>query len=139
MTDKELRKLSRLELLEMLLDVTKENEKLRKQLDETREENKAASSIENLSAAAVKINSALEYVNSLAVNLQGKKQESAEAEAAAAITSDEVVIPVSDLELYAHIIAFFAVNDKALDVLSEDLRFKVEKRITKLLEKRNSN
>ena len=49
MTDKELRRLSRSELLEMLLSLTEENEKLKKRLDQQEKELKRQKHlIENL-------------------------------------------------------------------------------------------
>ena len=49
MTDKELRKLSRLELLELLLEASKENRKLKEKINRLIAENQTAKNIENLS------------------------------------------------------------------------------------------
>ena len=49
MTDKELRKLSRLELLELLLEATKENQRLKEKIEKMKIENRTAQNIENLS------------------------------------------------------------------------------------------
>lgn len=70
MTDKELKKLSRLELLELLLEVSKENETLKEKIEELKIENEKARSIENLSAATHKIESALKYANTLTGTLK---------------------------------------------------------------------
>ncbi len=69
MTDKELRKLSRLELLELLLEVSKENEKLNEKIKKLTEENENAKRIDNLAEATRQINTSLQYVNNLCLTL----------------------------------------------------------------------
>ena len=51
MTDKELRKLSRLELLELLLEASNENKKLKEKIVALKADIKTAQNIENLSLA----------------------------------------------------------------------------------------
>ena len=70
MTDKELRKLSRLELLELLLEASRENEKLKEKIAKMKQESNAAKSIENLSATTKQVSTVLEYANNLTDTLR---------------------------------------------------------------------
>ena len=72
MTDKELKKLSRLELLELLLTESRENERLREELEKIKQENtikKSAQHLnetsENLGEASEKLQAALRQVSSI--------------------------------------------------------------------------
>lgn len=70
MTDKELRRLSRAELLQMLIAQVEENEKLRKSLEEAQTQlNKRQIAIENsgtLAEAALKLNGVFEAADKAA-------------------------------------------------------------------------
>lgn len=70
MTDKELRRLSRAELLQMLIAQVEENEKLRKSLEEAQAQlNKRQIAIENsgtLAEAALKLNGVFEAADKAA-------------------------------------------------------------------------
>lgn len=70
MTDKELRKLSRLELLELLLEASKENEMLRAQVEELKIDNKTARTLEVLSVVTRQVENTLKYANSLTDTLK---------------------------------------------------------------------
>ena len=65
MTDKELKRLSRLELLELLLTETRENEKLRAELAKAKKENGIEKSAVILNETAKQLNEALQRVSSL--------------------------------------------------------------------------
>ena len=65
MTDKELKRLSRLELLELLLQETRENEKLRAELAKAKKENGIEKSAVILNETAKQLNEALQRVASL--------------------------------------------------------------------------
>lgn len=72
MTDKELKKLSRLELLELLLTESRENERLREELEKIKQENTIKKSAEhlnetseNLGEASEKLQEALRQVSSI--------------------------------------------------------------------------
>ncbi|MBR3588415.1 MAG: hypothetical protein IKL16_02515 [Clostridia bacterium] len=72
MTDKELKKLSRLELLELLLTESRENERLRAELEKIKQENtikKSAQHLnqtsENLGETSDKLSAALQQVSSI--------------------------------------------------------------------------
>lgn len=72
MTDKELKKLSRLELLELLLAESRENERLREEIEKLKQENTIIRSAqqlnetsESLDETSVKLSAALEQVSSI--------------------------------------------------------------------------
>lgn len=110
MTDKELKKLSRLELLELLLTESRENERLREELEKIKQENtieKSAQHLnqtsENLGEMSDKLSVALQQVSSIvsgldkiSVVISGDKQMSSEEE-----TNESEVIPEeqSDVEI----------------------------------------
>ena len=52
MTDKELKKLSKLELLELLLVESRENERLREELEQMKQENSIKKSVQQLNKTA---------------------------------------------------------------------------------------
>lgn len=62
-TDKELKKLSRLELLELLLAETRENEKLREELAKAKKENSIEKSAVILNETAKQLDEALQKVS----------------------------------------------------------------------------
>ena len=65
MTDKELKKLSRLELLELLLTESRENERLRAELERINAENAVEKSAQHLNETAKQLDSALQKVLSM--------------------------------------------------------------------------
>ena len=65
MTDKELKKLSRLELLELLLTESRENERLREELDRVKKENTVEKSAQHLNEMSKQLDSALQKVSSM--------------------------------------------------------------------------
>lgn len=65
MTDKELKKLSRLELLELLLTESRENERLREELDRVKKENTVEKSAQHLNETSKQLDSALQKVSSM--------------------------------------------------------------------------
>ena len=135
MTDKELRKLSRLELLELLLEASKENKKLKEETESLKTENKTAQNIENLSLAARQVESALKYANNLTDNLKNATTESEHA-----VTKSRTSIKNnsrSDSEIYKRILIFFAKNDEKLSVFPDDIEHDIRMRIKDLTERRN--
>ena len=146
MTDKELRKLSRLELLELLLEASKENRKLKEKINRLISENKTAQNIENLSVVTRQVENALMYANSLTDNLRSNAYEATPLSAAAKIDypqqtempqlkSDEP----SDKDIYLQMMCFFAKNDDKLKVFPEDIENVVRERIRNILERRTLN
>lgn len=136
MTDKELRKLSRLELLEMLLAASEENEKLKEQIESLKTENRTAQSIKNLSAITDKAESILNYANSITKSLNSKPVtvEKKLPEPTSKITNHDSD-NMSDREIYGRMLCFFAKNDNKLEVFPSDLENDVRARINSLLSK----
>ncbi len=139
MTDKELRKLSRLELLELLLEASKENRELKETVERLKSENDTAQSIEKLSAVTQQTENSLKYVNSLAdllrdalgktASVKEKGNIAKETEASAETSS------VSDREIYRSLLCFFAENTEKLSVLPSDIENAVRERIRRILER----
>lgn len=131
MTDKELRKLSRLELLELLLEASKENEKLKEKIEKLEVDNKTAQSIENLSVATQQVANALKYADSITSALKTSSIGSA--------SEGTVKNAQPDREIYKRMLCFFAKNDEKLSVFPDDIENDVRERIKSLLEKRTTN
>lgn len=68
MTDKELKKLSRLELLELLLVETRENERLREELAKAKKENSIEKSALILNETVKQLESALQTVTTISAD-----------------------------------------------------------------------
>ena len=140
MTDKELRKLSRLELLELLLEVSKENRKLKERIGQLKTENKTAQNIENLYAATRQVENALKYVNSLIATLENTSGDAAsladfkkyelQTENSKSVHKTDCI---EDKDIYIQMLCFFAKNDDKLDILPDDISANVKARINELL------
>lgn len=146
MTDKELRKLSRLELLELLLEASRENEKLKEKIVKMKQESNAAKSIENLSATTKQVSTVLEYANNLTDTLRktthevvtaGTKPQSERSSVQKAPEEKQPVI--SDRNLYWRIMNVYAKNDEALNVLPDDIRNDIRDRIRGIIESRKNS
>lgn len=137
MTDRELKKLSRLELLELLLEVSKENEDLKAKVKKLESENEAAESIEKLSVAASHLNIALEYARGITDSLSKNPRSSTENETPVYYrASEEKTKAREDAELYCSIMSYYAKNREAFDSLPEELRNSVKNRIIVIFENR---
>ena len=134
MTDKELRKLSRLELLELLLEASKENEKLKEKIEKLKVDNKTAQSIENLSVATRQVANALKYADSITSALKTSSTGSASSSKEGTVKNAQ-----PDREIYKRMLCFFAKNDEKLSVFPDDIENDVRERIKSLLEKRTTN
>ena len=145
MTDKELRKLSRLELLELLLEASRENEKLREKLEKIKQENNTARNIENLSMATKQVNNVLEYANNLTDVLRKTTQEvftagskSQNEKAKLQRTPEEKQHVISDRNLYWRIMNVYAKNNEALNILPDDIQNDVRDRIKGIIDSRKN-
>ncbi len=161
MTDKELRALSRLELLELLLEAIKENDLLKEEIIKLKDENSMAHSIENLSVATGQIETALRYVTGLTAtlkntpgedmlqndNAENDKAENDKAESESAENENtenkneeaDNAVHLPDKEIYRRMLCFFAKNDEKLNVFPDDIENDVRTRIKSLIEKRKYN
>ncbi len=140
MTDKELKKLSRLELLELLLEVSKENEKLKEKIEELKIGNKTTQNIENLSVVTRQAEDILKYASSIADLL---KKNTGEAVAVSSVFKNEretlaKADPQSDKEIYCRILSFFAKYDDKLKVFPADIENDVRARIKSILERKKT-
>lgn len=140
MTDKELRKLSRLELLELILEVGKENSRLKEEIGKLKAENKTAQSIEALSAATRQVENALIYANTLTDTLQSAPREGFRVSNVNDYYGESTSYhkksdSMSDREIYRRILSFFAKNDDKLDVFPDDIENDVRNRINSILNK----
>ncbi|MBQ7862051.1 MAG: hypothetical protein IJ349_07620 [Clostridia bacterium] len=134
MTDKELRKLSRLELLELLLEVSNENKKLKERIEALKNENKTAQNIENLSAATGQVEAALKYANSLIDNLKASTHsESKHSDKREKQLNSEAM---TDRGIYIRMLRFFAENDEKLSVFPSNIENDVRTRIRSILDRK---
>lgn len=123
-TDKELKKLSRLELLELLLAESRENERLRAELEEIKQENAVKKSAEQLSETSKqldetsgKLGDALQQVSLLienlnkgvCVNVENKSDLSSpddkKTEEISEVDSEPIVKEITELEKADEIVA----------------------------------
>ena len=153
MTDKELRKLSRLELLELLLEASKENRKLKEKINRLIAENQTAKNIENLSVVTHQVESVLKYANSLTNSLKSGSVDivSSYTTLKADITPkvEEIETKIeepeaktdapNDKEIYLKMMCFFAKNEDKLDVFPDELETVVRERIRNILERGTLN
>ena len=142
MTDKELRKLSRLELLELLLEAGKENEKLKKEIETLKVENRTAESIEQLSTATKQIENALEYANSITDTLKNSPEGTSPTVILLEKDGTKKEVPAtpdtpSDQEIYRQLLNHFLHNDEALNSFPDYIQRNVRTRIKSILEKRS--
>ena len=135
MTDKELRKLSRLELLELLLEASNENKKLKEKIVALKADIQTAQNIENLSMVASQVENTLKYANSLTDNLKTVAKDGPKHTITTGrqINSDGI----SDRELYIRMLGFFAQNADKLSVFPDEIENDVRTRIRSILEKKN--
>ena len=133
MTDKELRRLSRLELLELLLEASKENQQLKEQVERLTLENKTTQNIENLSVITRQVENTLKYANNITGILKTGSADTVPATANA--DSDASGNRLSDKEIYRRILLFFANNNSKLDVFPDELGEDIRTRLNSLLKK----
>lgn len=138
MTDKELRKLSRLELLELLLEATKENQRLKEKIEKMKIENRTAQNIENLSTATHQVENALKYANTLTDTLKGTSKDTVRS----ADITDNTQQPdsqlknnINDRDIYWRTMAFFSKNRHLLTLLPADLKNDITIRLDEVIRK----
>ena len=135
MTDRELRKLSRLELLEMLLDVSKENEALKEKTESLTREIEAAKSIENLAVTTNQLNDMLRYADRLTKSLKsGSACEEDELPEKEEIKPSVKASCYTDRNLYVRLLSHFIKDRATMDFLPDDLKTDIGRRIDEILE-----
>ncbi len=141
MTDKELKKLSRLELLELLLAESRENDRLRAEIERLDDKQAVEKSAQHLNEAAKQLDSALEKV--LSMMPHGNNSPTDDSCKDSATSHNEVPAEQADSEkekaeaahnlvdynIYKKLIIFFKKNPYALSVLPDDLHQEVSDRI----------
>lgn len=157
MTDKELRKLSRLELLELLLKESSENQKLREELNKLKSENKIEKTAERLTETADNLDSSIQNIeNYVAIiqnliaekNTESAKDSEAESENEVIEETENTDIPESDIQkqkknskdadIYRRFMQFFYYNRNNLVFLPDDLREDVTRRLSEIMENAQS-
>lgn len=134
MTDKELRKLSRLELLELLLEVSNENKKLKEIIITLKAESKTAQNIENLSLVARQVENTLKYANRLTDSL--KTIVNGESKSVSIQETQANPDLIQDRDIYILMLRFFIQNDDKLNVFPADIENTVRMRIKSILERK---
>lgn len=149
MTDKELRKLSRLELLELLLNEGRENKKLQEELEKLKSENNIEKTTERLKETAEQFDLSLQNAEVLVSVMQKL------------IAGEDVNVPVNDnstvsrdadtennpkqktvshdADIYRRLMHFFLRNMNYLSYLPDDLREDITARLTEILAKVKEN
>lgn len=133
-TDKELRKLSRLELLELLLEVSNENKKLKEKIITLKAESKTAQNIENLSLVARQVENTLKYANSLTDSLKTVVKDESKSVSIQETQAKSDLI--QDRDIYILMLRFFVQNDDKLNVFPADIENIVRMRIKSILERK---
>ena len=136
MTDKELRKLNRLELLELLLEASKENKKLKEQIKQLQLENKTTQNIESLSVITGQMENALKYANNITDTLRPASKSAPSSDDAAKNNDINKSDSLSDVEIYKRMLLFFANNDAKLSVFPADIENVVRARIRSIRERK---
>lgn len=127
MTEKELKKLSRLELLELLLEASTENQELKNHIQKLNKEIDTAKHIEQLSSAITQVENVLDNVNRLAT--------SAPPSAPVAPSITEITDPtLLDKEIYRCLLRFYAKNKALLSMLPLELKIAINERIPSVVQ-----
>ncbi len=152
MTSKDLKKLSRLEILEILLEESKENERLRAEIEAIKEKNNIRSSESKLFELTKQMNTTLLSTNKLIADLQKLTKESSATKAAVNATvplpkndlsayhipddrAENIANdkPISDKALYCRIMKFYSQNEAAMTLLPQDIQNDVKARLRGIL------
>ncbi len=146
MTDKELKKLSRLELLEILLEETKENEKLREELGEsdavTRSNAVLMNLIDRLNRTLNKADAVAEKLYEVSERAELQPQDnggkrvvlSQESKPRKQLKEADKNIIMTDLKLYLRILNYYLSDDEALKALPSDIQRDIRTRTRGILD-----
>ncbi len=136
MKEKELKKLGRLELLELLLEVSKENKEIKEQIEILKTENETLKGAENISEAAKEMNDALLSANRLVEELKAYKEQPQKENSAPVVeptpnTGDRKKRS-TDRNLYYRLLEFYSRHTVLLDIFPPDIKHDLTNRINKL-------
>ncbi len=142
MTDKELKKLSRLELLELLLIESHENQKLRDKLAKIEQENEVGKSVEQLNETNQQLQLALQQVRDITNALEnpvvitdGPLHKTTEPSCIVTETKSNAE-ENEDAIIYQQLMAFFADHPHAMFIFPDDLRDRLTDRLKDVLHAR---
>ena len=138
MTDKELKKLNRLELLELLLEVSNENNKLKQEIEKMNSEKEVSKSIDTLSEVSKQASDVLGYANKLVETMKILPMSSDE-QIGKYVETEENGKKNRDKNLYLRIMNFYVKNEHALNTLSPELKSDITNRIREIKEGRKNN
>ena len=124
MTEKELKKLSRLELLELLLEASKENQELKERNGQLKAQIETVQRIDKLSATVEQMEDALQSVHRLTANLQSKGCT----DAPAAPVDDCPEPSLLDKEIYRRLLKFYSENPALATALPLELQYAIRER-----------
>ncbi|MBR6513631.1 MAG: hypothetical protein IKT46_02230 [Clostridia bacterium] len=132
MKEKELKKLSRLELLELLLEANNENKILNERLSYLTAETEAAKSIERLAQTADRFDDMLEQTAKLLDSLKARKVESGSEKKLSANDEHNTKKDRTDRKLYVRIMSYYEKNDSALESLPEEIQTDIRNRLKEI-------
>ena len=127
MTEKELKKLSRLELLELLLEVSSENHELKQRVEKLNNELETAKQLDQLSDTILQAKSMLKDINQMAVL-------SSCPDSVPAFGEEIAELSLTDEKIYQFLLWLFAKDQALLSALPSGLRSAIEERISNLME-----
>lgn len=154
MTDKELKKLSRLELLELLLTESRENERLKEELEKVKQENTVEKSARQLNETSDKLESALQKMSSMISELGEVREKECVIVKQAVVSQPVSTVEQAfddlssvehkpsaysehheDFDIYKNLLVFYISNPQSLDILPNELRQSVINRIEEIKSK----
>ena len=147
MTDKELRRLSRLELLELLLAESRENDKLKEEVEQLKNTNELAKAADNLTKTARQLGEILDNAKGLtdtlgsisSADIVRTDESTPETDIQKKATKPELQQKKNskDAELYERLMVFFYRNPEALSTLPYDLYFDIMTRMQEIISGKN--
>lgn len=151
MTEKDLKKLSRLELLEILLEESRENERLRDEITMLKEKNSVQNSESNLIELSRQMQFSLTNANKLVSELQkitkdvtavkqvevknelqiqtDKQANPTEPKKGTPIDENTKKVIISDWNLYRRIMQHYLRNEASLTILPPDIQKDIKNRL----------
>lgn len=151
MTYEKLKKLNRLEILELLLEQSKLNEKLKQEIDDLKNksnvtissEKSGIMSTEKIESLTLQLTSALEYADSLTEKLKNIPETERPAENKVKennnvhnVPAEQKNVEVTNKNLYGRIMYFFWQNDDVLSSLPDELQKDIRTKLRGILNDR---
>lgn len=123
MTEKELKKLSRLELLELLLEVSTENQDLKDRIEKLNAELNTNRNVEQLATAIGRVENALMHADRLTAMMKATLCENDK------INTSDQEPSLLDKEIYRCLLHLYAEDKKLLSALPLELQIAIEERV----------